>query len=179
MGLNLQRKGAKQALYWGQDSKHFGGSLQVFLYTSIKNQGVSQNMWRILQLFKYNFSCSFERLNFSTMSEENSFSSTKKKLLFLKECCLNLTFFSYLCRQLSNTSVLRNTMLNPGIAISEQETAIRRRAAWLSQTGPEKTLERIRAKPCSGEQASWTRVELISLKSPDCNLKSKITLHSS
>lgn len=63
-------------------------------------------------------------------------------------------FFSYLSRQFSNTSVLRNTMLNQGIAISEQEMAMRRRAAWLSQRGPDKTLEKIRAKPCTGEQAS-------------------------
>lgn len=170
MELDLKRKGTKQELCRRQGSKHFGGSLQTYFYMSIKNQGVSQNMWRILQLFKDNFSFSFEWLNFSKMSEETSFVSIEKKIWSWRTVATKLPFFSYFCRQFSNTSVLRNTMINPGMAICEQEMVVRRRAAWFSQTGPDKTLETVRANPCTGEQASWTEIELFSLKSTDCNL---------
>lgn len=87
----------------------------------------------------------------------------RKKYDSWRNVATTLPFFSYLCRQFSKTSVLRNIVLNQGIAISEQEMAVRRRAAWLSQRGPDKTLEKTRAKPCTGEQASWTRVLLTKI----------------
>lgn len=136
----------------------------------------------LLKIKAYHKTCegyySFLKIFFFFWKTETFQKCLKKLPLFLlrkkydswRNVATTLPFFSYLCRQFSNTSVLRNTMLNPGTATSEQEMAVRRRAAWLSQREPDKTLEKIRAKPCTGEQASWTRVELFSLKSTDCNL---------
>lgn len=151
MGLDLWRKGTKKEWCQSQDSKHFGGSLQTFFFNStITNQSVSQNEWWILHLFKDIFLIFLKDWTFENCLKKIPFSLPRKNNI-LKGMLPQHHHFSDISADNFQITAVRNTELNPSIAISKQDMTMRR-AAWQWQTEPDKILENKTLKTRTGQQ---------------------------
>lgn len=126
-------------------------------------KGASQNMQKIFRLFKDDFSFSFVRLF------KNAWRNYWEKHMILE---------GMLPQQHCNFSVISadNFQIPPYwetphlTQVLPYPSGIWPSGGEITNRQPHKTLLKIMVKPCIGEQASWTQVELFSLKSTDCNL---------